>query len=56
MKFGHVSCEEGQFKVGDGGPGTLVVYQVVTWGGHRCMEGCHSVSLTILGALNVPYP
>jgi hypothetical protein len=26
MKFGYVSCEEGQFKIGDGGPGTLVVY------------------------------
>lgn len=26
MKYGYVSCEEGQFKIGDGGPGTLVVY------------------------------
>lgn len=26
MKFGYVSCEKGQFNLGDGGPGTLVVY------------------------------
>ncbi|AZN39917.1 hypothetical protein [Paenibacillus albus] len=25
MKFGYVSCEKGQFKLGDGGPGTLMV-------------------------------